>query len=374
MSKVKEFLKNVDKGFYHEARKGGLTPGQFLARQIEPTEEEVGKTFARLLKQYKVDDDGGFRALTIRDFAEEKAALNAVLRERKIRRSDSVEKAFFASENDSALFPVFLATQIIAGQLAGSLVPRLAATEERIDSGIAEKITMNETEGDRQLKFTGEGATLPKTKLSRAEGQVQVFKYGRVLEWTYETARRMKLDIISLFLQRMGIQMGIDETDDLIEVLIAGDGTSGSGVTDTDAEVSGTLDYDELIRIFQAFPKGYRMTDAVINDTNIRTILNLPEFKDPLIQLRFQENGIDDSFPILGATAHRWTSANATSFSTDRILAVDRRFAIKVLVEGDMMDESDRIIDKQINQRAMSYNKGFMKLDNNSTQCLDITT
>lgn len=374
MSKVKEFLKNVDKGFYHEARKGGLTPGQFLARQIEPTEEEVDKTFARLLKQYKVDDDGGFRALTIRDFAEEKAALNAVLRERKIRRSDSVEKAFFASENDSALFPVFLATQIIAGQLAGSLVPRLAATEERIDSGIAEKITMNETEGDRQLKFTGEGATLPKTKLSRAEGQVQVFKYGRVLEWTYETARRMKLDIISLFLQRMGIQMGIDETDDLIEVLIAGDGTSGSAVADTDAEVSGTLDYDELIRIFQAFPKGYRMTDAVINDTNIRTILNLPEFKDPLIQLRFQENGIDDSFPILGATAHRWTSTNATSFSTDRILAVDRRFAIKVLVEGDMMDESDRIIDKQINQRAMSYNKGYMKLDNNSTQCLDINT
>lgn len=372
-TKVKEFLKNVDKGFYHDARKEGLTPGQFLARQVEPAEAEVEKVCARLFKQYRVEDDGGYRSIAIREFAEEKAALNTVFRERKIRRNDTVDKAFFASDNDSALFPVFLATQIIAGQLAGSLVPRLAATEERIDAAVAEKITMNESETDRQLKFTGEGAELPKTKLSRAEGQVQLFKYGRVLEWTYESARRMKLDIISLFLQRMGIQMGIDETDDLIEVLIGGDGTSGSAVVDTDAEVSGTLDYDELIRIFQAFPKGYRMTDAVINDTNIRTILNMAEFKDPLIQLKFQENGIDDSFPLLGAMAHRWTSTNSTAFSTDRILAVDRRFAVKVLTEGDLLDESDKIIDKQINQRAMSYWKGYMKLDNNAAQCLDIT-
>lgn len=371
--KQKEFLKNIDKGFYHDARKQKLTPGQFLADQVEPDPERVEKTFQRLLRKYKTQDDDSHRAKSIREFAAEKTALELCFQEKDIRRSDTVEKAFF-SDNDSALFPVFLATEIIAGQLAGSLVPRIAATEQRIFAAVAEKITMSETAADRQLKFTGEGASLPKTKISRAEGTVQVFKYGRVLEWTYESARRMQLDIISLFLQRMGIQMGIDETDDLIEVLITGDGTSGSAVTDTDAEVSGTLDYDELIRLFQAFPKGYRMTDAIINDANIKTILNMAEFKDPLVQVRFQENGIDDSFPILGATAHRWTSTASTAFSTDRILAVDRRFAIKVLTEGDMLDESDNIIEKQINLRAMSYNKGYMKLDNNSTQCLDIVT
>ena len=137
--------------------------------------------------------------------------------------------------------------------------------------------------------------------------------------------------------------------------------------------MNGTLDYDELIRLSQAFPKGYRMNQAVLNDANMRTILNMSEFKDPLIQVNFQENGLADAVPMLGALFHRWTSTNSTAFSTDRILVVDSSFAVATLQEGDFMEESDRLIGKQTHRATMSVWKGWMKLDNNATQCLDIT-
>lgn len=378
MSKTVEFVKNVDRGLYREAKAAGLTPGAFIAREVQPEEPETEKTFKRLLRKFDQPDDGSYRASAIQQFAEEVTALEKCLTQLGIRArgpyADTVQKAFYTSANNTALFPVFFATEIIAGQLATSLVPRLASMEERIDSHVAQKIRMTETQGDRTLRFTGEGANMPKTKISTAEGNVTLYKYGRVIEATYESIRLQHLNVFGAFLQRMGAQIGIDETDDLIETLIAGDGTSSSAITDTDAEVSGTLDFDELIRLKQAFPIGYKGNEGVINDVNTRTILNMSEFKDadgPVGVGNFDDL---ERINVLGMNLNRWTSTGSTSFSTDRILVVDSRYALKVLREGDFLEEADKIIDRQIEQRAMSEWVGYMKLDTNASQVLDITT
>jgi hypothetical protein len=319
-------------------------------------------------------DDGSSRANALYQFAYDLCGLEKELEGRGIVTrgpgADRVEK-FFSSANDTALFPVFMASQIIAGVLASSLVPSLIATEQRISSHVAEKITSTDTSATRTLKFAGEGTDLPKTKIQRSEGSIKLYKYGRLLEASYESLRLMKVDIFGLMLQRMGMQIGIDQTDDLIETLIAGDGTSGSAVTDTDAEVSGTLDYDELIRLRLAFPIGYEMQHCVINDTNLRTVLNMPEFKDPVAGFNFQRTG--QFMDALGSEWHRWTSTGSASFSTDRVLAVDARGAAVLFREGDLLEESDQIIDKQLHQRTMSEWCGFMKWDPSATQSLDLT-
>ncbi len=76
----------------------------------------------------------------------------------------------------------------------------------------------------------------------------------------------------------------------------------------------------------------------------------------------------------MGMSFHRWTSTGSTSFSTDRILAVQRSRAVKVLREGDLLEEADRLIDKQLFQRSMSEWIGYQKIEYSATQCLDITT
>jgi hypothetical protein len=365
---------SLDKGFYHEARAKGVPPLTYLTDLVRPEPPEVAAVEARVFRRFRQKDDDSARAQALRQYAYDVCGLEKELAARGIRTrgpmADPVEK-LFVSANDTPLFPAFLASQIIAGLMAASLVPRLAATELRVRSHVAEKITIADTAADRTLKWVGEGADLPKTRISRAEGTITLYKYGRLLEVSYESVRLMHLDILGLFLMRIGMQMGIDETDDAIETLIAGDGTSGSAVTDTDAEVSGVLDYDELVRLNLAFPIGYQMTDAVVNDTNLRTILNMPEFKDPLAGMRFQQTG---EFPTpMGAQWHRWTSTGSASFSTDRILAVDNRGALAIFREDTLLEESDRLIDKQLERRALSEWVGWMKLDNQATQCLDLT-
>lgn len=364
---------SLDKGFYHEARARGVAPLTYLTDLVRPEPPEIAAVEARVLARFRQADDGSPRAQALRQYAYDICGLEKEFAVRGIRTrgpmADSVEK-LFVSANDTPLFPAFLASQIVAGILAASLVPRLAAAEVRINAHVAEKITIQETAADRTLKWIGEGADLPKTKISRAEGTITLYKYGRLLEVSYESVRLMHLDILGLFLMRMGMQMGIDETDDAIETLIAGDGTSGSALTDTDAEVSGALDYDELVRLSLAFPIGYQMTDAVVNDANLRTILNMPEFKDPMAGMRYQRTG---ELPTpMGAQWHRWTSTGSASFATDRILAVDNRGALALFREDTLLEESDRLIDKQLERRALSEWVGWMKLDNQATACLDI--
>ena len=50
------------------------------------------------------------------------------------------------------------------------------------------------------------------------------------------------------------------------------------------------------------------------------------------------------------------------------------RYAVKVLREGDFLEESDQIIDRQINLRTMSEWVGYANLDDDARECLDITT
>lgn len=387
MSKVESFLKNLDRGFYDDARKGvdegngnfrKVSAGEYLAMQVDPEEPEVDKVYGRMLKRYKQADDLSYRAMRLRQFARETCALQKCLEVRGIRvkggAADRVEK-FYGSAIDTALFPTVMSNMIISGALDVGLVDRLAAMEDRVTSHAVEVVRLSDTAEDRTLKFTGEGANMPKTKIQTAEGLVKLYKYGRVLEWTYESTRLLRLNVIAAFLAKLGRQIAIDETDDLIEVLIAGDGTTGSAITDSndiDAEVSGTTDYDELIRIMLAFPAGYDMTDAIVGDTLLRTILNLTEVKDPEVDYKVLERGLQ-AINMMGAMWHRWRSTGAPSFASDNILAVDNRSAIAVLREGDFIEESDKIIDRQINQLAMSQWTGYQKLDFNATQLYDGT-
>lgn len=372
-----EVLKNLDKGFYQDAQRSGVSALTFLTDQMKPEPPEVDTVEKRLTARFGLASDAAAMSSPVlrsnlREKAYELTGLSMALDELGIRGSQTVENAFFASTlgPGSALFPVFLASQIIVGQMAGSLVPYLCAATIPIASLVQEKITSTDTAGTRQMGQVGEGAALPETTISRSEGSITLKKYGRLLNFTYESVRFMHLDLISVFLQRMGLQMGIDETDDLIETALAGDGNTSTAVTYLTAQVVNTLTYDELVRLFLAFPIGNQMRQAVANDTLLRTILNLPEFKDPVAGFRFTRDGVLPG--PMGAMWHRWTSTGSASFGTDRILAVDDRMALACYTTGDLLEEADQLIERQIHRRTMSYNRGYMKLDNNASQALKL--
>jgi hypothetical protein len=369
----KGIVKDLDRGFYEEARRQEKHPLALLTELVNPEPPEVEAIERRLATKFPQLLPGSPLAQNVADWAYMVAGLEKELAVRGIRRGDTVEKAFFTSANgpNQPLFPVFLASQIIAGQMAGSLVPRLVASELRINSHVQEKVTVSDTPATRQLKAVGEGQDLPKTTISRTNGSIALTKYGRMLEASYESVRLLHLDILSLQLHRMGRQIGIDESDDLIETLISGDGTAGSAISFITAQSAGVLNYDELVRLFLAFPVGYQMRHAIINDTLLRTILNLAEFKDPMAGFHFTRDGVLPG--PMGAEWHRWSSTGSAGFGTDRILAVDDRMAVVLYREGDLLEEADQLIDKQIARRTMSEWVGFAKWDNAASAALKLS-
>lgn len=373
----KGIVKDLDKGFYEEARRQNVHPLALLTAMVKPEPAEVEPITKRLSDELiggglKASVVQGQLAPRIGEVAWQFAGLEKELAARGISGSDTIEQAFFSSTNgpNQPLFPVFLAAKIIAGQLATSLVPMLCAADIRIASHVQEKVTLSDTTATRQLKNIGEGVDLPKTTIARSNANVSLQKYGRMLEVTYEAVRLLHLDIVGLQMNRIGMQMGIDETDDMLETLAMGDGSSGSALTFLSPDVAATLDYDELVHLFLGFPIGYTMRHAIVNDTHLRTILNMAEFKDPQAGFKFVSQGILPG--PLGCTFHRWTSTGSAGFGTDKILAVDNTGAIICLREGDLLEEADALIDKQVHRRTMSEWVGFMKWDNAATQGLDL--
>src|ERR1043166_9373998 len=187
---MKGIVKDIDKGFYETAREKGVHPLVYLTDLVRPEEPEVREMTARV--RARVGAERKFPAAVldgplsprIQEVGYMLCGLEKELAVRGIRPEDTVEKAFFSSANgpNQPLFPVFLASKVIQGQLATSLVPFLTATEIRIGSHVQEKITISDSTDTRQLKNIGEGADLPKTTIDRANGNITLYKYGRMLE------------------------------------------------------------------------------------------------------------------------------------------------------------------------------------------------
>jgi hypothetical protein len=385
MGEMTQLIKDLDRGFHHEIDaqrrvECGVTGFGYFSklaaqRGLAPDSKEADLREREFCKRFGVTDPYGNFAERVRGYARQTWALEMALHELGLRvkgpEADVLGK-FFSTTASTVLFPVFVEAQVVAGQLLTSLVPLAVAQEVTVNSHTAEHLAMSEAQGDRRTTASGEGARGATVIIRTADRTVKLEKYQAELNASYEALRLQRLNVVALFLQRLGAQIGIDETDDLIQVAIAGDGNAASAVTDTDAEVSGVLDYDELIRLSLAFPKGYEFRLAVVNDVNLRTILNMTEFKDPLAGFNYQGTGRMPS-PI-GAEWHRWTSTGSSAFSTDRILALDTRLALVQYTEQGVMTESDRLIDRQFERTVISKWTGFGKLDYSATQCLDITT
>jgi len=122
----KGIVKDIDKGFYEEARQKNIHPLTMLTQLVNPEPPEIEKIAERMLARCGWKWAGTPYEDRVRDWAYMCAGLEKELEVRGISKSDTVEKAFFASSNAAGtqgLFPAFLASQIIAGQLAVSLVP-----------------------------------------------------------------------------------------------------------------------------------------------------------------------------------------------------------------------------------------------------------
>lgn len=355
---------NLEAGMYKQAEKEGISFGKWLENHYakECGEESIyyGKSeLEQQLIKMKLTEAGKEAPLT---------AFEAQLKVRGIKafglNTDPISK-FYNTGDSEVLFPAFISNQIIAGLLLGSLVQELVAKTEIIEGVNYQKLTLTDSEPDRQLREVGEGVEFPATKISVGDEMVKMKKYGRYLEASYEALSGQKVGVFALFLQRIGVQIGIDETDDAILVAVNGDGNSNAAGKTVDVASSGTIAVADVINFASGAPSPYKVNKFVAKKALLQEYwATLAGMSNPY-----------DQFGFVGISLPRsleWDRA-ASLVDADVAVGVDSRFALARLSSGGVMTEAENIIRRQIKGTAISIYSGFMVLDNDAVTLFDVT-
>lgn len=277
--------------------------------------------------------------------------------------SDPIDR-FFSTKESAVLFPEFVSRSVRSGMDDFRKLEKIVGTRTRIDSDTYKTIYMDDSvlsAGDLELARVGEGAALPRIEIKTAEHSIAIYKFGRYLEATYEAIRRRKAAVVAVFLRAVGVQIQKDKFAAAIGVLIGGDGNGNAAPVQTTA----SLGYGALVEFSLAFAP-YELNVLVTNKATAKALLTLSEFADPAVSLNFQTRG--EMITPFGAELLIDEAVPA-----NKVLGLDRRFALEEVYETSVLTESEKLIRQQLEGTAISEVAGFGRIINSATRVLSIT-
>lgn len=329
--------------------------------------------------------------------------------------ADEFQK-FNETEQHRALFPEFLARRwrevqygkpaltraLYMGddQVAGSFDNPYIDAQPRFDAQIAPAIPISElvavttpitgaayrvtyintgAAAGRRLVRIGESTEIPTVKLTISDKTVELYKFGRALESSYEALRTTRIDKISLHIQLMAAQAETDKLAAIMDVLVNGDGSAGSAATNFNLTTldSGTTANNMTLRAWLAFKmkfaNPYMLSTALAQEAQALDLLmlNTGSGNVPLVTIAAQSGfggfrqintGLRDGVGM------GWT-AEAPS---GKIVGFDRRFAIERVTQiGADISEVERYIKSQVEVITFTEIEGFSKIDNSSVKTLN---
>lgn len=368
----------LDDGFYSDAKAAHVSAPLFLASMDEPTQEHVDHAKATFAAKYehrlrKADPTA------VEDWARGRAALANQLtwyEQATGKRVLTVHDFYHTDSAVTALFPAWLESEIQAALLATGLVSWLTMGTMQADSAKVTALYDSTGAEDRSLRLIGEGGELPAVKLTLADSTINLNKFGRRVQTSYEALAAQRIDALAAHFRRIVEQVAIDETDLALHTLIAGDGTTAGAAetnsTDRDVAAAGTIAYSDLINWTLDFDEPYQCDKAVCGDTDLALILNLAEFKDS------SYNAASPNLPAVGPKAvqfARWSGGVTGSSYVDRlVIGIDSRAALQKYTWGGFIQETDNIISRQLREFTFSYYAGFRKWDAAACVPLDVNT
>ena len=283
-------------------------------------------------------------------------------------RTSLVGKFFEVGDIDT-LFPEYVSNQIYGTLLRSSLIPLFVATERVINSETFEKIYIEDTELDRDLVEVGRGEEFPETNIVVGTEKMRMVKYGRYLKATDEELKFQALNVFNMALNRIGLNIGIRQTDVMVYTMINGDGNSNTPGTTVSADTSTYIGTADVIEWANCLPTPYKMNrfigkKALLNEY-YTTLSGFTNFStSPATNNSMSVVGIQLPMP------HEW---DRTVVTTDYFIGCDTNYAIEHVTWGQMKVETERLIRSQVNGTAVSVASGFAIIDENAIAIFDET-
>lgn len=104
------------------------------------------------------------------------------------------------------------------------VIPDIVAATTRIDGMDYRSITSDPSDDKTTFDIVKETATIPETVIKTQGSLISLNKRGRILSASYEALRFQRLDLFTVMLSQIGMQIAREQLKDAVSVILNGDG------------------------------------------------------------------------------------------------------------------------------------------------------
>ena len=312
----------LEKGMYHLANKSFLQ----ALEEADPSAQYAGSPLARL--------DAYERQLKRFDIRVSGAGC------------DRVEK-FFTTTESAVLFPEFVRRAVMQGMQA-SLLGEITAVTSRSESNRYQGCELTESAA---YATTAAGEAMPDSSIGECS-EVTLLKYGRTVKATYEAVRQQRLDVFALMLRRVGKELADSVTSAAVTVLKASaESISKSG---------DALAYSDLAALYGKF-SSFDLTAVLASPAVMAQILVMDQM------LETSSEDVTEIRLPFGAKLIK-----CPQLDDNTVMGIDAAFALEQIQSSDVVLETDKLIDRQLDCIGISVNIGFRKLMGDAVKVLSL--
>ena len=259
---------------------------------------------------------------------------------------DSVEK-FFTSTESAVLFPEFVTRSIRKG-FDDTILSSVCAVKTVVNSGQYLGCVLDDSTA---YDVCSQGKILPTATVTESSAATVLAKYGRLISASYESIRQQRLDVFGVMLRSVGVRLAAAVVKKAVEVLA--DGAD---------EVSTTeLTYADLAELYGKF-ESFDMTTVIASPALAAKIAAMDQLSD-------SSADADGRFILpFGSELIKTSAAGA-----DTIIGIDRDYALEFITSTELVMETDKLIDRQLDQMTASITCGFRKITPDAVKVLKIT-
>lgn len=285
---------------------------------------------------------------------------------------DTVESLLTLPEFNNAyrwLVPEIFREAIRLGMRKAPIYPNIIISDESVSQL---QVTMPQIEmSDAMPKKIQEAETIPVGDVKFGQKTVKLFKVGTGIEVPDEVLQYVSLNVVSLYLQDIGIKMGGALDKLAIQTLINGDQADGSesapliGVRDTAGNVFAYKDFlGAWIRMSRI---GRPVGGFIAGENAALEILELPEFKALPGTATLKSIVLKTPIP---SSQNFWIHG---VMPANQVMLLDTDAALLKLTSQALRVETDRIVNKQINGSYVTLTTGFANVFRDARLLIDKT-
>lgn len=252
---------------------------------------------------------------------------------------DRVEK-FFTTTESAVLFPEFVRRAVMQG-IGEAVLSEITAVVSRSESNRYQGCVLDDS---TVYTTTNAGAEMPVSSIMESDTVTTLEKYGRTVKASYEAVRQQRLDVFALMLRRIGTQLANSIVSKAL--LLLKNSANATKIT-VDAE---TFSYSDLASLYGKF-KNFHMKALLASPAVMAQILVMEQMLETSSQ---------------NVTAIRLPFGtkliNCPQLDDNTILGLDTDFALEQIQSSDVILETDKLIDRQLDCIGISVNIGFRTL------------